>query len=136
MEIVEDIVIVGAGLSGLTTALGLHRLGIQSLVLESSDRLRGIGFGIVTWNNAWKALDVVGIVDALRHNHLQLDRIVIHSLVSGEITSQLPVRSLKRKLLMEALEKDLPSSLVMAFGLALYLVMSNCISFLNFHILY
>ncbi|KAJ0009698.1 hypothetical protein Pint_33989 [Pistacia integerrima] len=34
-EVVEDIVIVGAGIAGLTTSLGLHRLGIKSLVLES-----------------------------------------------------------------------------------------------------
>lgn len=117
MEIVQDIVIAGAGLSGLTTALGLHRLGIRSLVLESSDRLRGIGFGIVTWNNAWKALDAVGVGDALREKHIKLDRIVVHSLVSREITNELSftgheVRSLKRKLLMEALEKDLPEGTI------------------------
>ncbi|KAL0347470.1 UNVERIFIED_CONTAM: Monooxygenase 2 [Sesamum calycinum] len=42
-EIHEDIVIVGAGIAGLSTALGLHRLGIRSLVLESSDVLRIVG---------------------------------------------------------------------------------------------
>ncbi|KAM0949831.1 putative FAD/NAD(P)-binding domain superfamily [Dioscorea sansibarensis] len=31
MEAIEDIVIVGAGLSGLATALGLHRKGVRSV---------------------------------------------------------------------------------------------------------
>ncbi|MED6111303.1 Monooxygenase 2 [Stylosanthes scabra] len=70
--LVEDIVIVGAGIAGLTTALGLHRLGIPSLVLESSDKLRATGFALTIWNNAWKALDAVGIAQTLRPKHLQL----------------------------------------------------------------
>ncbi|XXG40373.1 hypothetical protein AAC387_Pa01g1108 [Persea americana] len=61
MEYVEDVVIVGAGIAGLATALGLHRIGLRSLVLESSDRLRVNGYAITTWTNAWKALDALGI---------------------------------------------------------------------------
>ncbi|CAB4314062.1 unnamed protein product [Prunus armeniaca] len=56
MEAEADVVIVGAGISGLATSLGLHRLGIRSLVLESSDSLRTTGFALTTWTNAWKAL--------------------------------------------------------------------------------
>ncbi|GLT42968.1 hypothetical protein SLA2020_169450 [Shorea laevis] len=113
MEIVEDIVIAGAGLAGLTTALGLHRLGIRSLVLESSDSLRVAGFAILTWSNAWKALDAVGVGDTLRLKHERLQRFLVHSLVSGEVTSELAfksheVRCLKRRFLIEALEQELP----------------------------
>ncbi|KAJ8648032.1 hypothetical protein MRB53_001055 [Persea americana] len=61
MEYVEDVVIVGAGIAGLATALGLHRIGLRSLVLESSDRLRVNGYAITTWTNAWKALDALGM---------------------------------------------------------------------------
>ncbi|CAB4301258.1 unnamed protein product [Prunus armeniaca] len=43
MEAEADVMIVGAGISGLATSLGLHRLGIRSLVLESSDSLRTTG---------------------------------------------------------------------------------------------
>ncbi|XP_071721848.1 monooxygenase 2-like, partial [Rutidosis leptorrhynchoides] len=72
MEVVayEDVVIVGAGIASLTTALGLHRLGIRSLVLESSENLRVTGFVFETWDNAWKALDTVGVGE---HLHYQLD---------------------------------------------------------------
>ncbi|XP_047177108.1 monooxygenase 2-like [Vigna umbellata] len=71
-ELVEDIVIVGAGIAGVTTSLGLHRLGIRSLVLESSDTLRVTGFSLSLWQNAWKALDAVGVGDKLRRNHQRL----------------------------------------------------------------
>ncbi|GLT42969.1 hypothetical protein SLA2020_169460 [Shorea laevis] len=113
MEIVEDIVIAGAGLAGLTTALGLHRLGIRSLVLESSDSLRVAGFALLTWSNAWKALDAVGVGDTLRLKHERLQRFLAHSLVSGEVTSELAfkgheVRCLKRRFLIEAFEQELP----------------------------
>ncbi|GLT42966.1 hypothetical protein SLA2020_169430 [Shorea laevis] len=113
MEIVEDIVIAGAGLAGLATALGLHRQGIRSLVLESSDSLRVAGFAILTWSNAWKALDAPGVGDTLRLKHDRLQRLLVHSLVSGEVASELAfkgheVRCLKRRFLMEALEQELP----------------------------
>ncbi|KAH0456280.1 hypothetical protein IEQ34_014187 [Dendrobium chrysotoxum] len=119
MEKIEEVVIVGAGVSGLGTALGLHRKGIRSLVLESSDSLRAAGFAILTWPNAWKALDVLGVGDFLRENHVLLQRLVINSATTGEAIAErtfsrgeqrlkLEVRSLKRNLLLEALSKDLP----------------------------
>ncbi|KAK4387431.1 Monooxygenase 2 [Sesamum angolense] len=71
-EIHEDIVIVGAGIAGLSTALGLHRLGIRSMVLESSDGLRITGFALTMWTNAWRALDALGIGDSLRARSLRM----------------------------------------------------------------
>jgi len=47
-------------------------LGVESLVLESSDSLRVGGFALTIWKNAWKVLDVVGVGDILRHQHIQL----------------------------------------------------------------
>ena len=42
METVEDIVIVGAGISGLATALGLHRYAINYYSFVKSTDLVGI----------------------------------------------------------------------------------------------
>ncbi|KAJ4975093.1 hypothetical protein NE237_000199 [Protea cynaroides] len=118
-ENVEDIVIVGAGIAGLTTALGLHRMGLRSLVLESSDSLRVTGFAFLTWTNAWKALDAVGIGETLREQHVQLNGLVSISTISGVSSAHMKfradekhegneVRSMKRKVLLETLLKDLP----------------------------
>ncbi|CAK7329463.1 unnamed protein product [Dovyalis caffra] len=123
MEAIENVVIVGAGIAGLTTSLGLHRLGIRSLVLESSASLRVTGFAFLTWTNAWKALDAIGIGDSLRQQHEWLDGVVATSTVSGESGAQLSVkgkgahgdhevRCVKRKLLLEALEKELPDGTI------------------------
>ncbi|XP_038888915.1 monooxygenase 2-like [Benincasa hispida] len=120
MENVVDVLIVGAGISGLTTALGLHRLGIQSLVLESSEELRITGFALSLWTNGWKALDAVGIGDSLRQIHDELDGIITTSMISGDKTSELSfpapeeggVRCVRRKFLLEYLAKELPSGTI------------------------
>ncbi|KAM5577665.1 hypothetical protein ABKV19_008156 [Rosa sericea] len=39
----EDVVIVGAGIAGLATAVALKRAGIEALVLERSEGLRATG---------------------------------------------------------------------------------------------
>lgn len=67
----EDIVILGAGLAGLATALGLHKKGVKTLVLESSPVLRASGFAFTTWENAFRALDALGVGDKIRKLHLQ-----------------------------------------------------------------
>ncbi|KAL5731216.1 hypothetical protein ACHQM5_003966 [Ranunculus cassubicifolius] len=123
MENVEDIVIVGAGIAGLTTALGLHRMGIKSLVLESSNGLRLSGFALGTWTNAWRVLDVIGIGDSLRQNHLQLEGLITSSAITGSRISEMSlkvkgklgdheVRCLRRKDLLETLAKELPEGTV------------------------
>nr|CAB3501983.1 unnamed protein product [Digitaria exilis] len=72
-EVVEEVVIVGAGLAGLATALGLHR----SLVLESSPALRTAGFAFTAWRNAFRALDALGVGDKIREQHLQAQAYVL-----------------------------------------------------------
>ena len=62
MEMVEeDVVIIGAGIAGLATAVALRRLGIKALVLEKSDGLRATGAALTLFPNAWLALDALGV---------------------------------------------------------------------------
>ncbi|KAK8916083.1 hypothetical protein KSP39_PZI022867 [Platanthera zijinensis] len=116
MEATEEVVIIGAGISGLATALGLHRKGISSLILESSQSLRASGFALTVWSNAWRALDALGVADSLRRAHYRLQRIIatsgskISQLTFGDQGKQrdLEMRCLRRSLLLEALAKELP----------------------------
>ncbi|KAG6529252.1 hypothetical protein ZIOFF_011448 [Zingiber officinale] len=113
MDHTEEIVIVGAGLAGLAVAVGLHRKGLSSLVLESSDTLRAAGFALTVWNNAWRALDALGVGDSLRHHHLRLQAVVVSSASSASLVTKLPakeheVRCVRRNLLVEALAGELP----------------------------
>ncbi|XVE93895.1 hypothetical protein REPUB_Repub01dG0233700 [Reevesia pubescens] len=93
--------------------LGLGRLGIPSLVLESSDEFRVTGFAMTTWDNAWKALDAVGISHSLRQQHTDLHTLVVTSTVLKQQTSELSfkgheIRCVRRRLLLEALAAELP----------------------------
>ncbi|KAH6780224.1 hypothetical protein C2S52_011461 [Perilla frutescens var. hirtella] len=119
----QDILIVGAGIAGLTTALGLHRLGIRSLVLESSDGLRTTGFALTMWTNAWIALDAVGIGDAVRAKSVTIQDFEVGSLDSS-LTSPVQVhgtdfklgkfesRCVRRTDLLEILERELPQGTI------------------------
>lgn len=64
-EMQQEVVIVGGGIAGLATALALKRLGVQSLVLERSDKLRTKGAALILYPNAWCALDTLGVAHKL-----------------------------------------------------------------------
>ncbi|XP_049355359.1 monooxygenase 2-like [Solanum verrucosum] len=119
MEINEDIVIVGAGIGGLATSLGLHRLGVRSIVLESSDSLRTSGFALALWTNAWRALDALGVGDSLRQRSIHFTRFQAFSANSGLPAAEISLeadnkpidydsRCIKRQEIVETLEKELP----------------------------
>jgi 2-polyprenyl-6-methoxyphenol hydroxylase-like FAD-dependent oxidoreductase len=59
------VVIVGAGIGGLTTALALHALGIESEVYEQARELRELGVGINMLPHAIKELAALGLLPAL-----------------------------------------------------------------------
>uniref|UniRef100_A0A0E0K8X5 FAD-binding domain-containing protein n=1 Tax=Oryza punctata TaxID=4537 RepID=A0A0E0K8X5_ORYPU len=120
---VEGIVIAGAGLAGLATALGLHRKGVRSLVLESSETLRASGFAFTTWTNAFRALDALGVGDKIREHHVLYERLVAFSASTGEPAAKVSlkmqgksgpheIRSVKRNFLLETLENELPEGTI------------------------
>ncbi|MEM8814008.1 MAG: flavin-dependent oxidoreductase, partial [Pseudomonadota bacterium] len=59
------ILIVGAGIGGLTTALMLHQRGIKSLIFERASRVREVGVGINTLPHAIEELAGLGLLDRL-----------------------------------------------------------------------
>ena len=61
----SKIIIAGGGVGGLTLALELHRLGIESEVFESTRELKPLGVGISILPHASKILTELDIVDAL-----------------------------------------------------------------------
>jgi 2-polyprenyl-6-methoxyphenol hydroxylase-like FAD-dependent oxidoreductase len=59
-------VVIGAGIGGLTAAAALHRRGWRVTVLERAEKLEPVGAGIALAPNAQRALDVIGLGDAVR----------------------------------------------------------------------
>lgn len=58
--------IIGAGIGGLATAIGLHRIGCEIIVSERADSIREVGAGISLWANALRALDILGVGATIR----------------------------------------------------------------------
>jgi FAD-dependent urate hydroxylase len=56
-----EVVVVGAGIGGLATALALQRSGHWATVLEQTRSLRPVGAGISLWSNGVKVLDALGL---------------------------------------------------------------------------
>ncbi len=59
------VVVIGAGIGGLTTALSLHAAGIECDVFESVAQIRPLGLGINLQPNAVRELIELGLGDAL-----------------------------------------------------------------------
>jgi 5-methylphenazine-1-carboxylate 1-monooxygenase len=61
----DDVIIVGAGIGGLTLGLALHQAGIACRIFESVPDIRAIGVGINLLPHATKELAALGLEDAL-----------------------------------------------------------------------
>lgn len=60
-----DIIIIGAGIGGLTTALSLHAAGIPTTIYESAREIRELGVGINLLPHAVRELTELDLLDAL-----------------------------------------------------------------------
>ena len=61
----NEILIVGGGIGGLTLALELHRAGIACRVLESAPEIKAVGVGINLLPHATRVLTELGLQEAL-----------------------------------------------------------------------
>ena len=62
----RQILVVGAGIAGLATAVALQRRGHDVTVIEERTDTSSGGAGISIWPNALAALDEIGLGDAVR----------------------------------------------------------------------
>jgi 2-polyprenyl-6-methoxyphenol hydroxylase-like FAD-dependent oxidoreductase len=60
-----DFLVIGAGIAGLAAAQAVRQLGYTVQVLEAAPELREIGAGVVLGANAMRALDTLGLHDAV-----------------------------------------------------------------------
>jgi 2-polyprenyl-6-methoxyphenol hydroxylase-like FAD-dependent oxidoreductase len=71
------IAIIGSGITGLTTALALNKLGITCDVYERAAELNEVGAGIWMAPNAIKVYNWLGIDNEIRNNGVELQKVEI-----------------------------------------------------------
>lgn len=77
------VIIVGAGMGGLTTALAMEQAGFECEIYDRVSELRPAGAGVSLWSNGVKVLNRLGLGPALAAVGGRMDR-VIYRRSSGE----------------------------------------------------
>ncbi|KAH0600962.1 hypothetical protein MHUMG1_01963 [Metarhizium humberi] len=72
-----EVIIVGAGIGGLTLAAICKRLGITYKVLERTEILQPVGAGISLAPNALRVLDQIGVYEELQETAQKLQKLQI-----------------------------------------------------------
>lgn len=117
-----EISIIGGGITGLSTALGLYKMGYSPQVYESSPALNEVGAGILMQPNAIKVLDWLGIGKEVRNKGVSLENATITNAqlipfreTSAELTSHengQQIVAIHRARLQETLLSALPEGCV------------------------
>jgi 2-polyprenyl-6-methoxyphenol hydroxylase-like FAD-dependent oxidoreductase len=86
----HPILIVGGGLGGLTTALGLAQRGRSVRVLEGAPEFGAIGYGIQFGPNVFHVLDRIGVSDAVRQKADAPPAVLMIDALTGAEVTRVP----------------------------------------------
>lgn len=127
----DRVLIIGAGVAGLTAAVALRRAGIEPTVFERSGELREIGSGLGVQYGAVKALRRIGLFDDLRAIGQPLERMEMAT-SGGMRLASIPHDELAKKLGVQTLNVhrgEMLNLLVREVGPERIVVGANCVSF-------
>ncbi|WP_343527522.1 FAD-dependent oxidoreductase [Sphingomonas sp.] len=88
-----DILIVGAGIGGLSAAIALARAGHRIVMIERDPEWSVYGVGIIQQSNVVRAMDQLGVLDAFLDAACGFDAIEIY-IPSGQRVARIPAPSL------------------------------------------
>jgi 2-polyprenyl-6-methoxyphenol hydroxylase-like FAD-dependent oxidoreductase/NAD(P)-dependent dehydrogenase (short-subunit alcohol dehydrogenase family) len=86
-------IIIGAGLGGLATAIGLSRAGFRVSLFEKAPELAPAGFGIGITTNGLQALQHLGAYDVVAREGCAVETSLIQT-AHGELISRAPVKAI------------------------------------------
>lgn len=88
-EKAEDIVVVGGGIGGLATAVGLRLNGHNVKVLEKAEEFGEVGAGLQLGPNATRILQSWGVMSEVEKVGFFPENLVMRDALSGEVVSRL-----------------------------------------------
>jgi 2-polyprenyl-6-methoxyphenol hydroxylase-like FAD-dependent oxidoreductase len=83
-----NVIIIGAGIGGLTAALELHRIGIKAHIYESVEKIKPLGVGINLLPHATKVLGECGLINALAATAIATRELVYFNKFGQKIWSE------------------------------------------------
>ena len=86
---VSEISIIGGGIGGLCTAIGLQNAGYSPKVYEKVHPLRGVGAGLILGSNAMQALEILGLADKVKEIAKPISRMSVCSHTGKILTDSL-----------------------------------------------
>ncbi|MCL6648886.1 MAG: FAD-dependent monooxygenase [Chloroflexi bacterium] len=90
------VLVVGAGIGGLVAALALHHVGLPVAVFEQVSELSEVGAGLTMYPNATRALEYLGLGDALAAVAVIPEDGGVRHWQTGELLRHFPVGSQAR----------------------------------------
>ncbi|SBS27818.1 6-hydroxynicotinate 3-monooxygenase precursor [Marinomonas spartinae] len=91
MNKIKDVAVAGAGIGGLTVALGLAQQGVDVTIFEQASVLAEVGAGLQMSPNAMKVLRQFGLEDTLRPYAFEPQQATIRHFKSGEYYLKAPL---------------------------------------------
>jgi 2-polyprenyl-6-methoxyphenol hydroxylase-like FAD-dependent oxidoreductase len=82
------VLIIGAGIAGLTAALSLHQIGVECRIFESVDTIEPLGVGINTLPHAVRELTELGLQDRLAATAIPTGELAYYSARGQPIWSE------------------------------------------------
>lgn len=92
----NPILIIGGGIGGLATAIGLRQAGFDVTVFEKVCELQAAGAGLSLWSNAIRALDKLGLGKIVEGLSIPEGNVGVYSW-QGEVLSAISMTELVRK---------------------------------------
>ena len=89
-----EIVIIGAGMGGLTAGIALKKFGHQVRIYEQTETIRPVGAAISLWSNGVKCLNYLGLTDKVAALGGQMDNLAYIDGLNGDVMTQFSLQPL------------------------------------------